>query len=222
LQELPPETEGADAEREPSPEPREPEPQSAPDSRAETPDAVAQPVANGTLSRRAAEAAAAAAAAAAAPAADEGEVGDSLGDIIRCLDGCPMDVRNAVAGTRCPAKIICLSPKPDPDADHNVSLRCSKYSMPCRDYVRLLGAYSSLTPNLLTAPYCCGCVQETESEEEPSWELSEDLREFTGDPGDRKAQLLFKQLQQVRTGACLLRLSDIMPHCWDDRRHLEH
>jgi hypothetical protein len=42
-----------------------------------------------------------------------------------------------------------------------------------------------------------GVVQETESEEEPSWELSEDLREFTGDPSDRKAQLLFKQLQQV-------------------------
>jgi hypothetical protein len=46
-----------------------------PDSRAETPEAVAQPVANGTLSRRAAEAAAAAAAAAAAPDAEEGEVG---------------------------------------------------------------------------------------------------------------------------------------------------
>ena len=45
----------------------------------------------------------------------------------------------------------------------------------------------------------CGHVQETESEEEPSWELSEDLREFTGDPGDRKAQLLFKQLQQARS-----------------------
>ena len=44
-----------------------------------------------------------------------------------------------------------------------------------------------------------GRAQETESEEEPSWELSEDLREFTGDPGDRKAQLLFKQLQQVIT-----------------------
>ena len=80
-QELPPEGEGADAEREPSPEPREPEPQSAPDSRAETPDAVAQPVANGTLSRRAAEAAAAAAAAAAAPAVDEGEVGPFVGDL---------------------------------------------------------------------------------------------------------------------------------------------
>ena len=48
--------------------------------------------------------------------------------------------------------------------------------------------------------------QETESEEEPSWELSEDLREFTGDPGDRKAQLLFKQLQQARRclGRCRL------------------
>ena len=71
---MPPEGEGADAEREASPEPREPEPPAAPDSRDETPDAVAQPVANGTLSRRAAEAAAAAAAAAAAPEADEGEV----------------------------------------------------------------------------------------------------------------------------------------------------
>ena len=40
--------------------------------------------------------------------------------------------------------------------------------------------------------------EETESEEEPSWELTEDLTDFRGDPGDRKAQLLFKQLQTVR------------------------
>ena len=47
--------------------------------------------------------------------------------------------------------------------------------------------------------------EETESEEEPSWELTEDLTDFRGDPGDRKAQLLFKQLQTVCS--CQLRAS---------------
>lgn len=45
--------------------------------------------------------------------------------------------------------------------------------------------------------------EETESEEEPSWELTEDLSEYRGDPGDRKAQLLFKQLQTVRHSPAL-------------------
>lgn len=34
-------------------------------------------------------------------------------------------------------------------------------------------------------------------EEEPDWDLPPDLQEFTGNPGDRKAQLAFKQAQTV-------------------------
>ena len=34
-------------------------------------------------------------------------------------------------------------------------------------------------------------------EEEPDWDLPPDLQEYTGNPGDRKAQLAFKQAQTV-------------------------
>lgn len=38
-------------------------------------------------------------------------------------------------------------------------------------------------------------------EEEPDWDLPPDLQEFTGNPGDRKAQLAFKQAQTVSAAA---------------------
>ena len=37
-------------------------------------------------------------------------------------------------------------------------------------------------------------MQEPE-EEEPDWELPPELQEYSGNPGDRKAQLLFRQAQ---------------------------
>lgn len=35
-------------------------------------------------------------------------------------------------------------------------------------------------------------------EEEPDWDLPPDLQEYTGNPGNRKAQLAFRQAQTVR------------------------
>ena len=39
--------------------------------------------------------------------------------------------------------------------------------------------------------------EEDEEEVEPSWELPEDMREWTGDATDRKGMLLFRQAQQT-------------------------
>ena len=45
-------------------------------------------------------------------------------------------------------------------------------------------------------------------EDEPDWDLPPDLQEYTGNPGDRKAQLAFKQAQTVSViAAGLLALS---------------
>ena len=56
------------------------------------------------------------------------------------------------------------------------------------------------------APSCCGYRSNSRAgslglaepeEEEPDWELPPDLLEYTGNPGDRKAQLAFRQAQAV-------------------------
>lgn len=51
-----------------------------------------------------------------------------------------------------------------------------------------------------------GTAEDDESEEEPEWELPEDMREWQGDHSDRKGKLLFRQAQQtarqVRFGLC--------------------
>ena len=41
-------------------------------------------------------------------------------------------------------------------------------------------------------------------EEEPDWDLPPDLQEYSGNPGDRKAQLAFKQAQTVSAASALL------------------
>lgn len=41
-------------------------------------------------------------------------------------------------------------------------------------------------------------------EEEPEWELPEHLREYDGDPTDRKAMLSFRQAQQAARQVCAL------------------
>ena len=41
-------------------------------------------------------------------------------------------------------------------------------------------------------------------EEEPDWELPEHLREYDGDPADRKAMLSFRQAQQAARQVCCL------------------
>lgn len=40
-------------------------------------------------------------------------------------------------------------------------------------------------------------AREDELETEPSWELPTDLQKYQGDPGDRKAMLVFRQEQQL-------------------------
>lgn len=42
-----------------------------------------------------------------------------------------------------------------------------------------------------------GAAEEEADEEEPEWELPEHLREYEGDPTDRKAMLSFRQAQQA-------------------------
>ncbi len=40
-------------------------------------------------------------------------------------------------------------------------------------------------------------------EEEPSWELPPELREFSGDPGDRRAAMAFTRAQNAARKVCL-------------------
>ena len=49
-------------------------------------------------------------------------------------------------------------------------------------------------------------------EEEPDWDLPPDLQEFTGNTGDRKAQLAFKQAQAVSISRCS-RSADASEQC---------
>ena len=44
-------------------------------------------------------------------------------------------------------------------------------------------------------------------EEEPSWELPPELREFTGDPGDRRAAMAFTRAQNAARKACFHEVS---------------
>ena len=50
---------------------------------------------------------------------------------------------------------------------------------------------------------------EEHEEEEPAWELPEELRSFQGEDGDRKALLLWRQEQSAAKQARLLRLSGL-------------
>ena len=44
--------------------------------------------------------------------------------------------------------------------------------------------------------------EEEPEEEEPEWQLPEHLREYDGDPTDRKAMLSFRQAQQAARQVC--------------------
>ena len=85
---------------------------------------------------------------------------------------------------------------PEPSGEGQIVTPC--FALECRlDMLAILGGRSDRRLSRARSGSEAGADESGGDAVEPQWELPEDLQEYRGDPGDRKALLAFRQEQHA-------------------------